>query len=67
MNQIILLSLVLAAALASQYVPIPKKEIGLLMGNKNAQIQIELVYDPICDDSAQFDEWFQSALNSLSS
>lgn len=38
----------MGATLGSQYVPIPKKPVGINFGATNGQIQIELVYDPVC-------------------
>jgi hypothetical protein len=37
---------------ASQYVPIPKRYPGLFIGSANAAINIELVYDPTCNQSS---------------
>lgn len=34
--------------MSSQYVPIPKKHPGILIGNPAAQVVVELVYDPQC-------------------
>lgn len=35
-------------SIESQYVPIPKRFPGILIGDGNAPITLELVYDPTC-------------------
>lgn len=35
----------------SQYVPIPKKHPGVLVGSPAAQVVVELIYDPQCKNS----------------
>lgn len=52
MKNILLLSFIIATVFASQYVPIPKRQLGILIGNPNADVNIDLIYDPVCDGSA---------------
>ena len=61
MKTILLIGIVCYVAFASQYVPIPKREHGILIGNPAADVKIDLIYDPVCDGSAQFDQTFQKA------
>lgn len=35
-------------SIESQYVPIPKRFPGIVLGDGNAPITLELVYDPTC-------------------
>lgn len=51
MKTILLLAIVCYAAFATQYVPIPKKEFGILIGNPTADVKLDLIYDPTCDGS----------------
>lgn len=44
--------LLVSAVFGTQYVPIPKKQIGMFTPNSNAEVEIELLYDPICDNTA---------------
>ena len=59
-------------SIESQYVPIPKRFPGILIGDGNAPITIELVYDPTCiflfdlgDGSADFDKTIQDFTKGL--
>lgn len=61
MKIILLISVICYAAFATQYVPIPKREHGILIGNPAAEVKIDLIYDPVCDGSAYFDQTLQKA------
>jgi len=65
MKIIFILGIVCYVAFASQYVPIPKKENGILIGSPYADVKIDLIYDPACDDTAAFDPIFQEAWDLL--
>jgi hypothetical protein len=52
MKKVFLTFFLLATVLASQYVPILKREPGFLIGNPAAEVKIDLIYDPVCDGSA---------------
>jgi hypothetical protein len=52
MRILLLVLILVSAAFGTQYVPIPKKQIGMFAANSNAELEIELVYDPICDNTA---------------
>ncbi len=67
MKSIILALLIVTTIYATQYVPIPKRPIGILVGSPSADVKIELVYDPLCDDSAAFDKVFIPVFESLAS
>jgi|JI6StandDraft_1071083.scaffolds.fasta_scaffold06217_10 hypothetical protein len=47
---LVLVTLV-GVASSSQYVPIPKKHPGVLVGSAAAQVLVELIYDPQCNNS----------------
>ena len=61
MKTIFLIGLICYAAFATQYVPIPKREHGILIGNPAAEVKIDIIYDPACDDSSAFDQTLQKA------
>lgn len=52
MKTFLLIGIVCYVAFATQYVPIPKREHGILIGNPAADVKIDLIYDPVCDGSA---------------
>ena len=66
MARLIILTLLLSLVFASQYVPIVKREVGIPIGNLSAEVKIDLIYDPVCDDSADFDARLQQAWSTLS-
>lgn len=47
--RILTFCLFIILAQQSQYVPIPKKMVGIPFGSPNGQINIELIYDPVCN------------------
>lgn len=66
MKHLVLIFLTISLVFASQYVPIPKREVGIFIGNPNADVKIDLIYDPSCDGTADFDLTFRQALALLS-
>lgn len=52
MKTLLLIGLIFYVTFASQYVPIPKREHGILIGNPAAEVKIDLIFDPVCDGSA---------------
>lgn len=69
--RILTLCLIIFLTHQVQYVPIPKKMVGIPFGNPNGQINIELIYDPVCNilckigyDSRDFDVKIIRALQS---
>lgn len=67
MVKVIVLCLVLSLALGTQYVPVVKRNVGIPSGNPSGDIKIDLIYDPLCDDSADFDQNFQKVWTALGS
>jgi hypothetical protein len=47
----LLLLICLQAVWCSQYVPIPKRHPGVLVGSPAALVNVELIYDPQCKKS----------------
>ena len=56
MIKLIITVLFFSAVLAVQNFPVPHKEIGIFIGDKHADIRLELIYDPVCDNTADFDK-----------
>ncbi len=59
MKKILLTLSIIVVVFTSQYVPIPKRELGILIGKADADVKIDLIYDPVCDGSANFEGIFQ--------
>jgi hypothetical protein len=47
-SKLVLFAILIALTIQTQYVPIPKRPVGIPFGNSNGKINIELVYDPVC-------------------
>lgn len=52
MEKLVITLLLLSVVYATQYVTIPKREVGILDGSSDAAVKIELIYDPVCGDTA---------------
>lgn len=52
MKTLLLITVLCYVVLGTQYVPIPKREHGILIGSPAAEVKIDLIYDPVCDGSA---------------
>ena len=52
----LLFSILVCCVLCSQYVPIMKTVPGIHFTNPNSQTSIQFVIDPMCADSADFDQ-----------
>lgn len=51
----ILFLALIAVVMGTQYIPIPDKYPGLLLGNSSGKVTIQLIYDSMCQDTYNFD------------
>ena len=47
-SKLVVFAILIALTIQNQYIPIPKRPVGIPSGNPNGKINIELVYDPVC-------------------
>jgi hypothetical protein len=47
-SKLVVFAILIALTIQNQYIPIPKRPVGIPFGNPNGKINIELVYDPVC-------------------
>ena len=46
--KLVVFAILIVLTIQTQYIPIPKRYVGLPVGNPLGKIQIELNYDPVC-------------------